>query len=80
MEKLFFFILLAFCDGTINNENIRSNDIIAQEVKKIVTGGKASQEIPEELQFLSEFYNQPNPGLYTDQQITLTCLGKESRI
>ena len=43
-------------------------------------GVKTSHDIPDELKFLPEFYNQPNPGLYTDQQISLTCLGKESQI
>ena len=80
MDKLFLLLLIALCEGTINNENIRSNDVIADEVKKIVMGVKTSHDIPDELQFLPEFYNQPNPGLYTDQQISLTCLGKESQI
>ena len=80
MDKLFLLLLIALCEGTINNENIRSNDVIADEVKKIVMGVKTSHDIPDELKFLPEFYNQPNPGLYTDQQISLTCLGKESQI
>ena len=80
MEKLFLLLLIALCEWAINNENIRSNDVIAQEVKKIVMGVKTGQDIPDELKFLPEFYNQPNPGLYSDQQISLTCLGKQSQI
>ena len=76
MDKLFVLLLIALCEGTITNENIRINDVIAQEVKKIVMGVKTSHDIPDELKFLPEFYNQPNPGLYTDQQITDPSLRK----
>ena len=80
MKKIFLILLLAFCEGTISKINTRSNEIIAQEVKNIVRGGKPNQEIPVELKFLPEFYNKPNPELFTDQQISLTCLGKESHV
>ena len=57
--------------GKLNNEDIRS------KVKNIVNGKRVNGkiDIPNELEFLPEYYEHPSSKLFTDEEISLTCLG-----
>ena len=57
--------------GKLNNEDIRS------KVKNIVNGNRVNGkiDIPNELEFLPEYYEHPSSKLFTDEEISLTCLG-----
>ena len=56
-----------------------NNDVMIETVKRIFSGGLKSH-IPEELRIVSKFYENPKPELFSNQEISLTCLGKPSKI
>jgi len=62
--------------GKLNNEDIRS------KVKNIVNGNRVNGkiDIPNELEFLPEYYEHPSSKLFTDEEISLTCLACEAAV
>ena len=53
-----------------------NNDVMIETVKRIFSGGLKSH-IPEELRIVSKFYENPKPELFSNQEISLTCLGRQ---
>ena len=60
-----------------NGRKRHEHDEIISQVRKIVNGSRAKlqNEIPEDLNILAKFYNNPQPSLYSKDEISLTCLG-----
>ena len=62
---------------SLSQENNENFDDLVSYVSQTVRGGLKSTEskLPEKLDILAKFYNNPRPHLYTENEITLTCLG-----
>ena len=61
---------LVICDKTPEDH------VFTKTVKEIISGERKGQDIPEDLRIVSQFYENPKPELFTKQEISLTCLGR----
>ena len=68
--SLLYFLVV--CEKT----SCLNNDVMIETVKRIFSGGLKSH-IPEELRIVSKFYENPKPELFSNQEISLTCLGRQ---
>ena len=62
----------------ICEENLDFNEDydVSKTVKAIISGDRKGQDIPNDLKLVSQFYENPKPELFSKQEISLTCLGK----